>query len=165
MRSSLTPGPCTDPNRSSRMAQMEVATCIKRNESCRMQLPLVCESDWGTIFSPCEPCPIHMALGKRRSPRTMAATTALREALNQGISSGSLIDTKIILYSHRDPSGRICRPKPLYANSHVLKKVPYFKDRECAPIFNILEESHGTVLESALWELLRVTVKGLQGSN
>ncbi|KAF9645626.1 hypothetical protein BDM02DRAFT_3119977 [Thelephora ganbajun] len=34
----------------------------------------------------------------------------------------------IILYSHRDSSGRICRPKALYANSHILKTVPYFND-------------------------------------
>ena len=61
----------------------------------------------------------------------MAATTALREALNQGISSGSLIDTKIILYTHRNSSGRICQPKALYANSHVLKSVPYFEHCEC----------------------------------
>ena len=47
----------------------------------------------------------------------MAATTALREALNQGISSGSFIDTKIILYSRRDSSGRVSQPKALYANS------------------------------------------------
>ena len=60
----------------------------------------------------------------------MAATTALREALNRGISSGSFADTEIILYSHRDSSGRVCRPKALYANSYVLKTVPYFKDRE-----------------------------------
>ena len=60
----------------------------------------------------------------------MAATTALREALNQGISSGNLIDTKIIVYSHRDSSGRVCRPKALYTNSHVLKTVPYFNDCE-----------------------------------
>ena len=60
----------------------------------------------------------------------MAATTALREALNEGISSGSLVDTKIILYSHRDSSGRVCRPKSLYTTSHVLKTVPYFEDRE-----------------------------------
>ncbi|KAF9645692.1 hypothetical protein BDM02DRAFT_471820 [Thelephora ganbajun] len=58
----------------------------------------------------------------------MAATIALREALNQGISSGNLVDTKIILYSHRSSSGRIYRPKALYANSHVLKTVPYFSD-------------------------------------
>jgi len=62
----------------------------------------------------------------------MAATTALYEALNQGISSGNLVDTKIILCSHRDSSGRVCRPRALYANSHVLKTVPYFNDRESA---------------------------------
>ena len=60
----------------------------------------------------------------------MAATTALREALNEGISSGSLVDTKIVLYSRRDSSDRVCGPKILYANSHVLKTVPYFEDRE-----------------------------------
>jgi len=60
----------------------------------------------------------------------MALTTALCEALNQGISSGSLVDTKIVLYSHRDSSGAVCRPKALYANSHALKTVPYFDDRE-----------------------------------
>ena len=68
----------------------------------------------------------------------MAATTSLREALNQGISSGSLIDTKIVLYSHRDSSGRICRPKALYTASHVLKTVPYFKDREYTSTFDIV---------------------------
>jgi len=60
----------------------------------------------------------------------MVATTALCEALNQGITSGNLIDTKIVLYSHRDSSGRACRPKALYANSRVLKTVPYFNDRK-----------------------------------
>ena len=60
----------------------------------------------------------------------MTTTLALREALNQGISSGNLVDTKIILYSHRDSSGRVCRPKALYANGHVLKTIPYFNDRE-----------------------------------
>ena len=65
-----------------------------------------------------------------KRPLGMAATTALREALNQGISSGSLGDTKFILYSRRDSSGRVCRPKALYANSRVLKTVPYFKTCE-----------------------------------
>ena len=63
-------------------------------------------------------------------PTDMATTTALREALNKGISSGNLVDTKIILYSHRASSGRVSRPKPLYASSHVLKTVPYFHDSE-----------------------------------
>jgi len=66
----------------------------------------------------------------------MAATPALRKALDLGISSGNLVDTKIISYSRRDFSGRVCRPKPLYANSHVLKTVPYFNDRESAATFD-----------------------------
>ena len=57
-------------------------------------------------------------------------TTALEEALNDTISSGRFIDTKIVLFSRRDGAGRICKPRALYANSHVLKSVPYFKDRE-----------------------------------
>jgi hypothetical protein len=60
----------------------------------------------------------------------MPATTALREALNKGVSTGNLVDTKFILYSHRDFYGHVCRPKALYANSHVLKTVPHFDDRE-----------------------------------
>jgi hypothetical protein len=57
-------------------------------------------------------------------------TPALREALNDAISSGKFVDTKIVLFSRRDSDGRVCKPRALYANSHVLKSVPYFKDRE-----------------------------------
>jgi len=60
----------------------------------------------------------------------MTATTALEEALSNAISSGRFSDTKIVLFSRRDSTGRICKPKALYANSHVLESVPYFKDRE-----------------------------------
>ena len=67
--------------------------------------------------------------GSLRQAAIMATTVALREALNQGISSGNLVDTKIILYSHRDSSGQVCRPKALYTNSHILKTIPYFNDR------------------------------------
>jgi len=56
----------------------------------------------------------------------MTVTIALKEALNDAISSGKFIDTKIVLFSRRDGSGRVCKPKALYANSHVLKSVPYF---------------------------------------
>ena len=70
----------------------------------------------------------------------LGPTPALREALNQGISSGDFVDTKIILYSRRDSSDRICRPRALYANSHVLKTVPYFKDRAYLAILDILED-------------------------
>ena len=77
----------------------------------------------------------------------MATTIALREALNLGISSGNFIDTKIILYSRRDSSGRVCRPRALYANSHVLKKVPHFQDCEDTAAFIILREPHVVVLK------------------
>ena len=76
----------------------------------------------------------------------MAATTALREALNKGISSGNLIDAKIILYSHRDSSACVCRPKALYTSSHVLKTVPYFNDRESTATLDTTRvEPHTTV--------------------
>jgi len=76
----------------------------------------------------------------------MATTIALREALNQGISSGNLVDTKIILYSHRDSSGRVCRPKALYTNSHILKTIPYFNDRESTATLSTTQ-SHNVVLK------------------
>ena len=78
----------------------------------------------------------------------MAATTPLREALNQGISSGRLVDTKIVLYSHRDSSGRIYRPKALYTNSRILKTVPYFNDCGCTATLDIAYiKSHRLVLK------------------
>ena len=60
----------------------------------------------------------------------MAATLPFREALNKDITSGTLIDTKVIVFSRKDSSGRVYGPKALYASSHVLKTVPYFDDRE-----------------------------------
>ena len=81
----------------------------------------------------------------------MAATTALRKALNQGISSGNLIDTKLIVYSHRDSSGRICRPKALYTNSHVLKTVPYFNDRKRTATLNVTHAELHTVVFKVLF--------------
>ena len=59
----------------------------------------------------------------------MAATAAFCEALNKGITSGILADTKIIVFSRKN-TGTVCRSKALYASSHVLKSVPYFDDRE-----------------------------------
>ena len=81
----------------------------------------------------------------------MAPTTALREALNQGISSGNFVDTKIVLYSHRDSSGRVCRPKVIYANSHVLKTVPYFDDRESTFTPNTTRTEPYTVVPKVLF--------------
>lgn len=57
-------------------------------------------------------------------------TPALQEALNDAISSGRFIDTKIVLFSRRDINGRVCKPRALYANSHVLRSVPYFEGRK-----------------------------------
>ena len=76
----------------------------------------------------------------------MAATFALREALNQGISSGNFVDTKIILFSRRDSFGRVCRPRALYANSHVLRSIPDFKASERATAFVILQEPHDSMV-------------------
>ena len=81
----------------------------------------------------------------------MAATTALREALSQGISSGKFFDTKIIVYSHRDPFGRVCRPKALYANSHVLKTVPYFNDSEYTATLDIALTGPHTFVSEVLF--------------
>ena len=82
-------------------------------------------------------------------------TLPLREALNDSISSGRFADTKIILFSRRDSSGIICKPRALYASSHVLKSVPYFNDREFLPAFlggdsanNALRVLFGTFAEA-----------------
>jgi len=85
------------------------------------------------------------------APADMAATPALREALNRGISSGNLVDTKIIVYSHRDSSGRVCRPKALYTNNHVLKTVPYFNDCERTATLNITRAEPHTVIPKVLF--------------
>jgi len=99
-------------------------------------------------------------------PTDMAATTVFREALNQGISSGNLADIEIILYSHRDSSGRVCRPKALYANRRILNTVPYIKNRESATLDTALAE-HRRRLQSALQELYGGSVERLlqQGCN
>lgn len=43
------------------------------------------------------------------------------------------MDTKIYLFSRRNSAGDICKPRALYANSVVLKSVPYFDDCICSP--------------------------------
>ncbi|KAF9779143.1 hypothetical protein BJ322DRAFT_442637 [Thelephora terrestris] len=92
-----------------------------------------------------------MASNETRLPKRpvdMPATTALREALNNGVSTGNFVDTKFILYSHRDLSGNVCRPKALYANSHVLKTVPHFDDL----LFGNFAESQSTDFKEAIDE-------------
>jgi len=72
----------------------------------------------------------------------MTITTALKEALNDAITSGKFIDTKIVLFSRRDSSGKVYKPKALYANSHVLKTIPYFNAREfpLCPLCGVLND-------------------------
>ena len=81
-------------------------------------------------FTYCEPGPLDVPYISYLCCDSMAATLPFREALNEGIVSGTFVDTKIILFSRRDSSGRVHEPKALYASSHVLKSVPYFNDRE-----------------------------------
>lgn len=84
----------------------------------------------------------------------MTLTPALQEALNDAISSGKFIDTKVVLYSRRDSSGRVCKPKALYANSHVLKSVPYFSNREFppCPLHGVWNDPSPEVLSGAFSE-------------
>ena len=63
----------------------------------------------------------------------MSSEAALLEALNGSITSGHFVDTKIHLFSYRNSAGDVCKPKVLYANSGVLKSVPYFEARGSAP--------------------------------
>ena len=81
----------------------------------------------------------------------MMTTLILREALNDAISSGRFVDTKIVLFSRRDSVGRVCKPRALYANSRVLKSVPYFEDREFPLCPSTAHEM--TLLLSTLWHI------------
>ena len=67
----------------------------------------------------------------------MSPKLALREALNASITSGHFVDTKIYLFSYRTIAGEVCKPRALYANSVVLKSVPYFNDCEFLPPKNV----------------------------
>ena len=92
-------------------------------------------------------------------PATTMTTPALREALNDAISSGKFVDTKIVLFSRRDGAGRVCKPKSLYANSHVLRTVPYFENRE--PLLRSSTAHETIILPSALWYIRRGEEQGL----
>ncbi|KAF9779806.1 hypothetical protein BJ322DRAFT_343003 [Thelephora terrestris] len=50
----------------------------------------------------------------------------LLDALNESIASGTFIDTKFHVFSHRGASGRVTSPRSLYCSGHVLNTVPYF---------------------------------------
>ncbi|KAF9649446.1 hypothetical protein BDM02DRAFT_3113878 [Thelephora ganbajun] len=57
----------------------------------------------------------------------MSLPQALEEALFDSLSTGTFVDVKFYAFSQRTSSGRVRCPKPLYANSHVLQTVPYFR--------------------------------------
>jgi len=57
----------------------------------------------------------------------MSLPQALEEALLDSLSTGTFVDVKLYVFSQRTPSGRVRAPRPLYANSHVLQTVPYFR--------------------------------------
>jgi len=57
----------------------------------------------------------------------MPLPQALEEALFDSLSTGTFVDVKFYAFSQRTSSGRIRNPKPLYANSHILQTVPYFR--------------------------------------
>lgn len=75
-------------------------------------------------------CPFIVEAHRSTLSSTMTIPALLRGPLCDAISSGTFIDTQIILFSRRDSSGKVCKPKALYANSHALKAVPYFNDRK-----------------------------------
>ena len=64
-----------------------------------------------------------------KQPADMTTTTAFRAGLNQGISSGTLVDIKIILYSHRDSYGQVHRPKARAIKS-VIAMIPFMEKPE-----------------------------------
>ena len=53
----------------------------------------------------------------------------LLDALSDSIASGTFINTKLYVFSRREPSGRVGSPRALYCNSHVLSTAPYFSAR------------------------------------
>ena len=72
----------------------------------------------------------HRAPALKSNLLSMFPPHTLRCALSDSVTSGVFIDTKFHLFSRRNSSGKVSRPRPLYANSLTLKSVPYFEDRE-----------------------------------
>lgn len=79
------------------------------------------------------PPPSSQNLQKGAIPNSSRLTPVFQEALGASITSGRFADTKIYLFSHRNAAGDVCGPKAVYANSVVLKSVPYFNDRTPFP--------------------------------
>ncbi|KAF9779859.1 hypothetical protein BJ322DRAFT_1113175 [Thelephora terrestris] len=56
----------------------------------------------------------------------MAPPHLLLDALSDSIASGTFIDTKFYAFTRRDAHRRVCAPRALYGNSHILGTIPYF---------------------------------------
>ena len=113
----------------------------------------------GPFSWPLEPSD-DMSTTSYKNPDTVLA---FHKALNKGITSGTFVDTKFILFSGYDSSlMRVCKPKALYANSHVLKSIPYFDHREptahnpsCIQLIDLFCR-----LDSSLWRVFGGGTKG-----
>ena len=54
----------------------------------------------------------------------------LLDVLDDSITSGTFVDTKLYAFSRREASGCVGSPRAIYGNSCVLKTVPYFSSCE-----------------------------------
>ncbi|KAF9781707.1 hypothetical protein BJ322DRAFT_1077750 [Thelephora terrestris] len=115
----------------------------------------------------------------------MSLPQALGEALFDSLSTGTFVDVKFYAFSQRTPSGRVRCPKSLYANSHILQTVPYFRSllsdgfsegklkdlRSPFPLDQPLEwDGHNCLDDSDLEEIednenLRVEIPGVTSDN
>jgi len=67
----------------------------------------------------------------------MTLPQALEEALFDSLTTGIFVDVKFYAFSQRTSSGRVRCPKPLFANSHTLQTVPYFRARKGSSVFSL----------------------------
>ena len=60
----------------------------------------------------------------------MSIPAPLNTALEDSISSGKFIDTKFWVFNHLNrETGRLEQPTAVFANSAVVKSIPYFSTR------------------------------------
>jgi hypothetical protein len=66
----------------------------------------------------------------------MTIPIPLQEALKDSITSGTFVDTKFWVFSKRNSKpGRAVKPKALFFNEHVAKRVPRLASR-AAPLLS-----------------------------
>jgi len=72
---------------------------------------------WFVLFSPVAmKLPTPPVLASPKPPNHL-----IQALLTEAISNGGFNDTKFCVYSSRLSSGRVCHPRPLFANSSILK--------------------------------------------